>query len=40
MSAATVLFVLERMLARRAGGRLLASALGPCFTAGFLLLET
>jgi predicted naringenin-chalcone synthase len=40
MSAATVLFVLERMLARRAGGRLLASALGPGFTAGFLLLET
>ena len=40
MSAATVLFVLERMLARGAGGRMLASALGPGFTAGFLLLET
>jgi alkylresorcinol/alkylpyrone synthase len=39
MSAATVLFVLERMLARGATGRLLASALGPGFTAGFLLLE-
>jgi alkylresorcinol/alkylpyrone synthase len=40
MSAATVLFVLERMLARGASGRILASALGPGFTAGFLLLET
>ena len=40
MSAATVLFVLERMLARGTSGRLLASALGPGFTAGFLLLET
>jgi alkylresorcinol/alkylpyrone synthase len=39
MSAATVLFVLERMLARGAAGRLLASAFGPGFTAGFLLLE-
>jgi alkylresorcinol/alkylpyrone synthase len=39
MSAATVLFVLERMLARGASGRLLASALGPGFTAGFQLLE-
>jgi alkylresorcinol/alkylpyrone synthase len=39
MSAATVLFVLERMLADR-GGRILASALGPGFTAGFLDLET
>lgn len=39
MSAATVLFVLERMLARGAAGRLLVSALGPGFTAGFLLLE-
>jgi alkylresorcinol/alkylpyrone synthase len=39
MSAVTVLFVLERMLARGAAGRLLASALGPGFTAGFLLLE-
>jgi alkylresorcinol/alkylpyrone synthase len=40
MSAPTVLFVLERMLARGTSGRLLASALGPGFTAGFLLLET
>ena len=39
MSAATVLFVLERMLARGATGRLLASALGPGFTAGFQLLD-
>jgi alkylresorcinol/alkylpyrone synthase len=39
MSSATVLFVLERMLARGVGGRILASALGPGFTAGFLLLE-
>jgi alkylresorcinol/alkylpyrone synthase len=40
MSAATVLFVLERMLAEDRSGRILASALGPGFTAGFLLLET
>ena len=40
MSAATVLFVLERMLAQDRSGRILASALGPGFTAGFLLLET
>jgi alkylresorcinol/alkylpyrone synthase len=40
MSAATVLFVLERMLARGGRGRILASALGPGFTAGFLDLET
>ena len=39
MSASTVLFVLERMLARGARGRVLASALGPGFTAGFLLLD-
>jgi alkylresorcinol/alkylpyrone synthase len=39
MSAVTVLFVLERMLARGASGRVLASALGPGFTAGFLLLD-
>lgn len=42
MSAATVLFVLERMLrARRAYGsqRWLLSALGPGFTAAFLTLE-
>ena len=42
MSAATVLFVLERVLADPAGGggrRLLLSSLGPGFTAGFALLE-
>jgi alkylresorcinol/alkylpyrone synthase len=38
MSAATVLFVLERMLARPAR-RSLMSALGPGFTAAFQLLE-
>jgi alkylresorcinol/alkylpyrone synthase len=38
MSAATVMFVLERMLARR-GRRSLMTALGPGFTAGFLTLE-
>ncbi len=40
MSAATVLFVLERILAgEKACGRILASSLGPGFTAGFLVLE-
>jgi alkylresorcinol/alkylpyrone synthase len=38
MSAATVLFVLERMLAHRRR-RYLMTALGPGFTAGFLTLE-
>lgn len=38
MSAATVLFVLERMLTRERQ-RYLLSALGPGFTAGFLTLE-
>jgi alkylresorcinol/alkylpyrone synthase len=38
MSAATVLFVLERMLAQRRE-RYLMTALGPGFTAGFLTLE-
>jgi alkylresorcinol/alkylpyrone synthase len=38
MSAATVMFVLERMLARRQQ-RYLMTALGPGFTAGFLTLE-
>jgi alkylresorcinol/alkylpyrone synthase len=38
MSAATVLFVLERMLAQRSR-RYLMTALGPGFTAGFLTLE-
>jgi alkylresorcinol/alkylpyrone synthase len=39
MSAATVLFVLERMLPCRRPGRYLLSALGPGFTAGFQLLH-
>jgi len=39
MSAATVLFVLERTLAMANRGRYLMSALGPGFTAGFQLLE-
>jgi alkylresorcinol/alkylpyrone synthase len=39
MSAATVFFVLERCLAEGATGRLLLSALGPGFTAGFTLLD-
>ena len=39
MSAATLLFVLERALANGMAGRLFAGALGPGFTAGFLLLE-
>jgi alkylresorcinol/alkylpyrone synthase len=38
MSAPTVLFVLERVLATGAAGRMLLTALGPGFTAGFLLL--
>ncbi len=36
MSAATVLFVLERAMASRATGRWFLSSLGPGFTAGFL----
>jgi alkylresorcinol/alkylpyrone synthase len=39
MSAATVMFVLEKALAANIQGRFLAGALGPGFTAGFLLLE-
>ena len=39
MSASTVLFVLERVLNRGIGGRHLMSALGPGFTAAFLLLD-
>ena len=38
MSAATVLFVLERTLARRRPGRYLMSALGPGFSAGFQMI--
>jgi alkylresorcinol/alkylpyrone synthase len=39
MSAATLLFVLEKVLANRARGRFLLTGLGPGFTAGFLVLE-
>jgi alkylresorcinol/alkylpyrone synthase len=44
MSAASILFVLERMLARsraagRPWGRALLTALGPGFTAGFAVLS-
>ena len=39
MSSASVLFVLERMY-RPGGGRYLLSALGPGFTAAFLVLES
>jgi alkylresorcinol/alkylpyrone synthase len=39
MSAATVLFVLERVLASGAEGRMMMTALGPGFTAGFLVLD-
>jgi alkylresorcinol/alkylpyrone synthase len=39
MSAATVMFVLERRLAEGLGARSLLSALGPGFTAAFLVIE-
>ncbi|HEX7969954.1 MAG TPA: 3-oxoacyl-[acyl-carrier-protein] synthase III C-terminal domain-containing protein, partial [Stellaceae bacterium] len=39
MSAATVLFVLQRELRAGATGRLLVTALGPGFTAGFQLID-
>ena len=39
MSAATVLFVLERTLAEQGAGRYLMSALGPGFSVGLQLLE-
>ena len=39
MSAATVLFVLERCLAQSPDGRRLLGALGPGFTAGFTVLD-
>lgn len=39
MSAATVMFVLNKVLRDGAKGKILMSALGPGFTAGFLLLE-
>ena len=40
MSAATVLFVIARALGGALPHRSLATALGPGFTAGFLILET
>jgi alkylresorcinol/alkylpyrone synthase len=39
MSAATVLFVLDRMLKGGASGRMLMSAMGPGFTAAFQIIE-
>ena len=39
MSAVTVLFVLQRALAAGARGRMLMTALGPGFTAGFQLID-
>ncbi len=39
MSAPTVFFVLERVLANDTGGRLVLAALGPGFTASFATLE-
>ena len=39
MSAASVLFALDIALRRKPGGRLLLTALGPGFSAGFCLLE-
>lgn len=39
MSAATVMFVLERALQAGARGRMLMTALGPGFTAGFQLVD-
>jgi alkylresorcinol/alkylpyrone synthase len=39
MSAASVLFVLERTLSRGSRGRMLLTAMGPGFTAGFQLLD-
>ena len=39
MSAATVMFVLERVLAEGKSGRYLMSALGPGFSVGFLTLK-
>jgi alkylresorcinol/alkylpyrone synthase len=39
MSAATLLFVMERVLREQRDGRMLLAAMGPGFTAGFQLLE-
>lgn len=40
MSAASVLFVLQKVLADQPHGRLLVSSLGPGFSAAFLVLDT
>ena len=39
MSAVTVVFVLDRFLRMGGGGRSLMTAVGPGFTAGFLILD-
>ena len=39
MSAATVMFVLDRVMAEGKSGRYLMSALGPGFSVGFLTLK-
>jgi alkylresorcinol/alkylpyrone synthase len=39
MSAVTVIFVLDRFLRAGGGGRSLMTAVGPGFTAGFLILD-
>ena len=39
MSAATVLFVLEKSLSLNKKGKYLVTSLGPGFTAGFLIIE-
>ena len=38
MSAPTVLFVLDAMLRKHAGCRMMLTAMGPGFSAGFLVL--
>jgi alkylresorcinol/alkylpyrone synthase len=40
MSAATLLFVLERVLRERPSGQMMLAAMGPGFTVGFQLLDT
>ncbi len=39
MSAATLLFVLERVMKQKPRGQMLLTAMGPGFTAGFQLLQ-
>ena len=39
MSAATVLFILDRMLKGGASGRMLMTSMGPGFTAAFQIIE-